>query len=283
MEPRLLHIFRNTPLGRETFLQSIYFCKTLNVGLSVYIPKSRKFLMYFEYDAVEVELDGSYLSAPQSAADHVQRLLDLREFSCTVLQSREYTATDLPDVSTDFQFMCSPRVIADLSSKIALGKIGSKVRGILKASHFPVLIPSPVFKPWNSVMVMFGGSVNAVKSLELGLRISRNSGMPLDVFTQAGGKDRAHYHGIMEENGLGGCIDNSVRHWHFPEQGEFGHNLYEVPHDALVVMGAYGHGLIKDMVFGSKMELVQSTLPNNLLIAGPNFQVQPWCNPTLES
>ena len=281
MEPRLLHIFRNTPLGRETFLQSLYFCKTLNVGLTVYIPKSRKFLMYFEYDAVEVELDPSYLADPESMEPHVHQLLEGHDFSCSLLYSDEFTATNLPDVPTDFQFMCSPRVMADLSSKIALGKIGSKVRGILKTAHFPLLIPSQVFKPWTSVMVMFGGSKNAVKSLELGMRISRNSRLPLDVFTQADGKGREYYEDIMEHNGLS-CGEAPVRNWHFFDQGEFVSNLYAVPHDALVIMGAYGHGLIRDVVFGSKMELVQSTMPNNLLIAGPNFQVQPWCNPALE-
>jgi nucleotide-binding universal stress UspA family protein len=44
-----------------------------------------------------------------------------------------------------------------------------------------------------------------------------------------------------------------------------------VPHDALVILGAYGHGLIRNLVFGSKMENIQSTIPNNLLIVGPNY------------
>ncbi|MFW5734418.1 MAG: hypothetical protein ACOCWR_05110 [Oceanidesulfovibrio sp.] len=36
-------------------------------------------------------------------------------------------------------------IIANLCTKIALGKIGSRVRAILKAARFPVLIPSSVF------------------------------------------------------------------------------------------------------------------------------------------
>ncbi|MCP4108404.1 MAG: universal stress protein, partial [Desulfobacteraceae bacterium] len=39
MEPQLFHIFRNTPLGRETLLQSIYFCNKVGASLTVYIPK----------------------------------------------------------------------------------------------------------------------------------------------------------------------------------------------------------------------------------------------------
>jgi nucleotide-binding universal stress UspA family protein len=44
-----------------------------------------------------------------------------------------------------------------------------------------------------------------------------------------------------------------------------------VPHNALVIMGAFGHGLIRDLVFGSKMEKIQSTISNNLLVVGPHY------------
>jgi nucleotide-binding universal stress UspA family protein len=59
--------------------------------------------------------------------------------------------------------------------------------------------------------------------------------------------------------------------WHFFEDGRLEENLYAIPHDSLVVLGAFGHGLIRDLVFGSKMEKIQSTLPNNLLVVGPNY------------
>ena len=48
-------------------------------------------------------------------------------------------------------------------------------------------------------------------------------------------------------------------------------NLYRVPHDALVIIGAFGHGLIRDFVFGSIMEKVQSTISNNMMIVGPKY------------
>ncbi len=52
--------------------------------------------------------------------------------------------------------------------------------------------------------------------------------------------------------------------------GEFAHNLYDLPHDALVLSGAYGHGLIKNILFGSKAEITQATLTNNILVSGPH-------------
>ena len=66
-------------------------------------------------------------------------------------------------------------------------------------------------------------------------------------------------------------LERLEQRWLFFDEGKFETNLYAVPHDALVILGAYGHGLIRNLVFGSKMENIQSTIPNNLLIVGPNY------------
>lgn len=76
MNYKLLHIFRNTPFGRETFLQSLYFCKTIDAYPVVYIPKTDKFLMYFSNDVVQVNLDSSFLASPDTAHEHVIALFD---------------------------------------------------------------------------------------------------------------------------------------------------------------------------------------------------------------
>jgi hypothetical protein len=271
-----LHIFRNTPFGRETLLHSLYFCESLGLDMTIYIPRMPRFLMYFEHEAVQVDLDGSYLADPDTALDHLNALAEGRTVRMELIEARDFTASTLPDVPTDVEFMTCPRIFADLSTKIALGKIGSNVRAILKAARFPVLIPSSAYKPWNSTAVFFGGSVNAVKSFYLGLHVARGSGRPLDVFTIASAGERERYEAILEENHLATAMAEEVRSWNYYEGGSFESHLYDVPHDALVVLGAYGHGLIKEMFFGSKMELVQSVLPNPLLVAGPYFEVHQW-------
>ncbi|MBI9086822.1 MAG: universal stress protein [Desulfobacterales bacterium] len=271
MEHHLFHIFRNTPFGRETLLQSLYFCRTVGVAPILYIPEHTKFLMYFENDVVQVDLDSAYLTAPETARDHAETLLREAGFEPDFFSPKHFTASTLPDVTTQFDFMCCPRSVSDLSSKIGLGYIGPRVRRIVRSARFPVLITSPVFKPWKSVSVFFGGSHNAVKALRLGLRICRESGFPLDVFTQAESRTRQDYEQIVEERGLKTELDQHLRHWEVFDQGRIKENLYGVPHDALVVLGAFGHGLIRDFVFGSKMETIQSTVSNNLLIAGPSY------------
>jgi len=142
---------------------------------------------------------------------------------------------------------------------------------IVKSAQFPVLLSSPAFKEWQSIAVFFGGSVNAVNALKLGLRINRVSGFPMDVFTQMENETRKSYEKVIDKNDLRKEMNRQINEWHLFEKRSFEENLYQVPHDALVVLGAFGHNVLKTIVFGSKMEKVQSTLPNNLLIAGPNY------------
>jgi len=271
MDQQLLHIFRNNPLGRETLLQSLYFCKTVGASPVIYIPEHTKFLMYFENDVVQVDLDRSYLTSSETALKHATELVEKAGIEPRFLDPKHFTASTLPDIQTNFDYMCCPRSVSDISSKIGLGYIGPKVRRIVKSARFPVLITSPVYKNWKSIMVFFGGSANAVSALKLGLRVARVSGLPLDLFTQMERGPRETCDAIIEKENLKEEMDRYLNKWHFFENGVFEENLYEVPHDALVVLGAYGHGLIKTILFGSKMEKIQSTISNNLLIAGPNY------------
>jgi hypothetical protein len=271
MTQKLFHIFRNTPLGRETMLQSIYFCQKMGVLPTTYIPEFTKFLMYFENDVVQVDLDPSYLSDPDTAVTHMEQLLEEGKIKPDLFTPKNYTASTLPDIPTNFEFMCCPRSISDLSSKIGLGYIGPRVRRIIQAARFPVLITSPVFKPWQSIAVFFGGSANAVNALRLSVRVAKMTGMSLNIFTQAGKTTPSGYRSIVQAKGLEKPLKSVLNHWTFFEKGRFEDNLYEVPHDALVVMGAYGHGIIRDIMFGSMMEKIQSTMSNNLLIAGPKY------------
>jgi hypothetical protein len=237
----------------------------------MYIPKHTKFLMYFENDVVQVDLDESYLTDPSTAEANALALTGGGGVKPSFLEPKNFTASTLPDIPVHFDFMCCPRSISDLSSKIGLGYIGPRVRRIVRSARFPVLITSPAYKPWNRIAVFFGGSANAVKALRLGLAVHRRSGLPLEIFTHMEkGFQRKDYEKIVEDAGFSEEVENCIRSWQFFEGDNFRRNLYDVPHDALVVLGAYGHGLIREFVFGSKLEVVQSEISNNLLITGPN-------------
>jgi nucleotide-binding universal stress UspA family protein len=270
MEDRLLHVFRNTPFGRETFLQSLYFCKVIGVIPHVYIPESTQFLLYFDHDAVQVDLDKSYLTSPATAAGHVAMLALQSEVIPVSLVPKNFTASQLPDLPTNFNYMCCPRSISDLSAKIGLGYIGPKVRRISKSAAFPVLLTSGVFKPWKSITVFYGGSQNANKALRWGLHLHQKSGYPLDMFTYTKNHDPDYFEQQLKDADLLDAVHNSVRTWNQIADGVFEEHLYTVPHDALLVVGTYGHSLIKEFLFGSKMEAIQSWMPNNILLIGPH-------------
>ncbi|RLC27589.1 MAG: universal stress protein [Deltaproteobacteria bacterium] len=271
MRNRLLHIFRNTPFGRETLMQSVYFCKVTNTPLKVYVPRFRQFLMYFQNTVVTVDLDEAFLRSPGTAKSHAEGIIRPAGLVPQFIEPKGFTASTLPDLPVDISYMCCPRSISDLSTKIGLGYIGPRVRAIIKNADFPVLIPTPVYKEWRSITVFFGGSSNAVGAFRLALHIGGLSGYPVRIFTQGEGKPRRHYEEILEKEGLADGISKGGIEWIFFDGGKFRENLFEVPHDSLVVVGAYGHGLIKELVFGSMMEEVQTTLPNNMMIVGPNY------------
>jgi len=72
----------------------------------------------------------------------------------------------------------------------------------------------------------------------------------------------------LAEQGLAKSFDE--KNWQVFPEGRLEDHLNQISHDALVVLGAYGHGPIKAL-FGSTMETIQAGLPNNLLIIGPKF------------
>jgi hypothetical protein len=270
MISRLLHIFQNTPLGRETLLQAAYFSKQLRASLTIYIPRHVKFLMYFANDVVQVDLDQSYLVSPDTAQARAIKIAKEAGIEPSFIEPKHFTASALPDIPTDFDFMVCPRTISNLSSKIGLGFIGPKVYSIVNAANFPVLIASHVYKPWKNIVVFFGGSANAFNALKLGFQIQNITNFPLKLFTYAETSPEAYQKEIADQ-GLEDELKQKAEDWQFFESGNLTDYLYNVPHDALVVLGAFSHGLIREIMFGSKMEKIQTSITNNLLIVGSRY------------
>ena len=99
-----------------------------------------------------------------------------------------------------------------------MGHIGSKVRRIVKSAKFPVLITSPVYKEWKSVAVLFGGSSNSVKALKLGIRVARETGMPLEIFTQIEKNvSKSSYEKIVKDENLDTHLSKFDANWIFFE------------------------------------------------------------------
>ncbi len=267
----IFHIFRNTPYGRDAFAQCAEFAKKAKVKITIYIPRHRQFLMYFERRAVTVDLDQRFVHDPKTAMEHAESLAAQHGVEVDFFEPKDFTAVDLPDVPVDFRYMCCPRSIGQLSSKIGMGFIGTKVRQIIQYSTFPVLIPTWVHKEWHRIVVFFGGSNNAVNAVKAALDLHGKCGAPITLFTRASGaKPQSFYEDLLAKSRLLDPLEAAKMDWMFYSKGNFSELLYEFPSDALAVVGAYTHGVIKDFLFGSKMEEIQTRLPNNMLIVGPN-------------
>ncbi len=270
----MFHVFRNTPHGREALLQTAYFCRKMRVSPVVYIPSHARFLLYMENDVIQVDLDPSYLRSPETAEAHVNAVMaemgmELPRF----FSPRHFSTPSLPDVPVSFNFMTCPEILSDRKGKSGAGYIGPRVRRIFKAAPFPLLIPQPVFKPFTSIAVMFGGSINAANALRLAVRLNRLSGMPVSLYTaEEGRRGKKYYEKLMGKNALTGVFAQTVSHWHLFPAKHFIENLFLIPHDALVVAGAYGHGAIRRLFRKSTLDVIQANLPNSLLIAGPDYR-----------
>lgn len=271
MENQLLHIFQNTPVGREALLQSVYFCSMTGIHLKVYVPEHVQFLMYFSREVVTVDLDKSFLTAPGTAKKHAEELIRGGEVTASFLEPKRHTSPTLPDIPINFGFMCCPRALNDFSSKASLAHVAPGVHAIVRNAAFPLLIPTPVYKEWQSIIVFFGGSANAVNAFRLGLKLRDLTDLPLQLFTYAEKKPKSHYEEVLDGHDLFSEIKADRVGWIFVDDAPFRESLYAVPNDALVIMGAYGHGLIKELIFGSMMEEMQAILPNNMVVVGPQY------------
>jgi len=267
----MLHVYRNTPHGREALLTSALFCQQTGASLSVYLPRWNQFLMYFDDAIATIALDKAFLASHETARERATATLAGQGVEFSFLEPEAFTTRQLPNLPTDWTYMCCPRAIGKLSAKIRLGYIGPSARHIIRHAPFPVLLPQPAAKPWRSVVCFFGGSPHAVKALRCAVDISRHKRLPLKVFTYGDGRPRSHYEGRLRAEKLAGAVRG--RKWIFHRGGKFGETLLDVPHDALVVAGAYGHGVARGLLFGSRLEKIQAALPNPLLVVGPKVQM----------
>jgi hypothetical protein len=262
MQRHMLHIFRNTPLGRETLLQSIFFCRTMNLNLDVYLPASSRLWLHFNDRNIPVDLDRSYATSPDTAGEHARDILQqegLLQGASAVVPGSERK----PQIDGTFGFMCCPRSMRKQPSTIGLGHIGTRVRRIVQRAPCAVLLASAAYKPWDSLMVFYGGSQIGARALRLGAMLKERSGLPLSVFTQQEIGPRKHRETITLPRELAAGIDE----WRRFDSGDFVENLYHVPHTALVLLGAACGGAIRN--YSSKLEKIQATLTNNLLLVGP--------------
>lgn len=269
----ILHVFRNTALGRETLLQSAYFCKRVGGNLGIYLPRTSQFLLYFEHSVATVTLDSSYLRDPDTAAARVSEILEEFDIVHQVVEASSLTTPELPNIEGKFELMACPRSMSEITSRIRFGHLGPRVRAIVRMAPFPVLLPTPVFKPWGRVIACYGGSAISIRAIEHARLVSRRAEVPMLLFTHDEGPGRSGYEEMLEGTEIQEKVRSGEVEWIFSAGKNLAESLYDIPRDALVVSGAYGAGVVREALFGSKLEALQTEVPNNLLVVGPQVVV----------
>ena len=261
----VFHVFRNTPTGRETFMQAIDFCKKIGGQLYVYLPHHDRFMLYFDADAVEIHLDQSYLSGPETQKSNMEAVLEKLNFVAKHAYYHTKTGSTLPDIDSDFDVISLPKVMTEIKTGLRGSSIGPSVRRLVKASHAPALISPARFVDWNGIHVFFGGSHHAEKALRWALSLGAAAKMPVHVTTLLENKNEAYYRDKLAKSNIDA---DRLASWTFWREESLLAALYNVDRNQLIVMGAYGGSRIRMRLFGSTTEMILKNTANPLLLVG---------------
>ncbi len=268
---RIFHVFRNTPLGRETLLGAAHLCRLTGMELDVYIPREERFALHLGGDLVEIRLDRSYLTSPGTAEGRVRALLEPLGVLHRLVGPDHRVASTLPEVPVDFELMSCPRSLVEPPTALAPGRLGAAVRRLVRSAPFPVAVmPVPAIE-WDRVAVMVGGSEPALAALAWARGVADAADVPLEVLTvdEEEARERAR-----EALSRAGFEEGPGRSWRVVP-GPFEEALWEVPRTALVFAGAFGQRGIRAKLLGSRAETIQRTLPNPLVLVGPSCPAAP--------
>jgi len=267
----IFHIYRNTPLGRETLLQAADFTKKVGGTLNVYVSEFDRLLLHFGPNAIEIRLDKSYLFAPESSEKKLKENLDAIGVKADRVSIKSQPASNLPRLSSNFDIVSLPRVMVEQQGRLNLAAVGSGVRQLVKHSHAPAIIAPGRFHDWSDILVLFGGSAYSVAALKWGVELAKQTTLPLRVLTIVEkGKGREDYEMILRKEVGDGTAASQCK---FMESSTKTSLLDEIERSSLVVMGAYGHGQIRSRFFGSTTELVQRNTANLIMLIGQNCRL----------
>jgi nucleotide-binding universal stress UspA family protein len=264
---RVFHVFQNTPLGREMLLGAVHLCRSTGAQLYLFRPVEPRFTIQLADELIEVPLDSTYLESPETAKQHADDLVSGAGLRPHWVEPSHRLASTMPVLLAEFEILACSRSFSDPPSRLAPGQLGSHIRRLIKTGRFPVLILSSPTLEWDRLTVFFGGSQHALKALAWARTVATAAGLDYTVFTEQenGTVDRAE--AVLAD---AGWLEEVRPRWQIIPAGSFPSSLWQVPRTSLVVAGAFGQGALKARLFGSRVELLQSQLPNPLLLVGPS-------------
>ena len=169
---------------------------------------------------------------------------------------------------------------ADDCDLIAMGKmgahaewrdvfLGTNVEFVVRQTHKPVLITPSEYKPFRKMLVAYDGSSFADKALRSGAEIAQAMKLPVTVVCVAEKKDDALQilstaSAILKDDKL--TVDTVAK-----GGSDHAGGILEVCNDEdskfdILVMGAYGHSRLREMILGSNTVRVMRSTNCSILL-----------------
>ncbi|OHC07349.1 MAG: hypothetical protein A2545_01410 [Planctomycetes bacterium RIFOXYD2_FULL_41_16] len=169
---------------------------------------------------------------------------------------------------------------ADDCDLIAMGKmgahaewrdvfLGTNVEYVVRQTHKPVLITPSEYKPFRKMLIAYDGSSFADKALRSGTEIAQAMKLPITVVCVADKKDEALQTLSKAKTFLEGyklAVDAVAK-----EESDHAVGILEVCNDEdskfdILVMGAYGHSRLQEMILGSTTVRVMRSTNCSILL-----------------
>ena len=145
------------------------------------------------------------------------------------------------------------------AADFAKGHLGSNLERVIRASHRPILVAARVFKPVSKALIAFDGGSSALKAVDQLSRSPLLSDVSLHLICV--GPDETEMRRTMEGAAAqleAGGHDVALR-FVSGEPAKAVASLVEKEAFDMLVMGAYGHSRIRNLVIGSTTsELIRS-------------------------
>lgn len=154
---------------------------------------------------------------------------------------------------------------ADDCDLISMGKMGShaewrdvflgtNVEFVVRQTHKPVLITPSEFKPFTKMLIAYDGSSFADKALHSGAEIAQLMKLPVTVIFVAGKKEESSE--ILSKAKIFLESYNLIVNTVAKEGTDHAKGILELCNDEdekfdILVMGAYGHSRLQEMILGS--------------------------------
>lgn len=152
-------------------------------------------------------------------------------------------------------------------TKWADGLLGSNLESVVRLTHKPILVASEDHMETTKILVAYDGSKFAEKALKMGGELANKMQIPITILTVSSDADDASkiISGALEHIKPFDVDHDSVVASGDPVDVIF--NKYKDGHFNMLVMGAYGHSKIRELIVGSTTVRLMRKVKCPLLIS----------------